>query len=263
MSDKPDKLVEVNATLDRFATLIEENAQQLREDKAEFNRQLAEARKEAREEAKRQREEAKRLREEAERQRAEDLANDKKRQAELERQRAEDQAKDEKRQAEWEKRFANMYNQVGGQGNSIGDITEAITVSDDIIDLVNEFEGIDVGYFFFNTRHKYPAKNSKGKTIRKHYEVDGLAYGETVAIVIEAKTKLTSEHITNLIKKLANFKLAYPDHAEKRLYGAIAFIRADDEALSLAEHHGLFLLKASPPDVELANNENFRPTVVG
>ena len=247
-----NKLDAVNATLDRFANLIEENAQQLREDKAEFNRQLAEARKEASEEAKRQREEAKRQREEAKRQREE-----------AKRQRAEDLAKDEKRQAEWEKRFANMYNQVGGQGNSIGDITEAITVSDDILDLVNEFEGIDVGYFFFNTRHKYPAKNSKGKTIRKHYEVDGLAYGETVAIVIEAKTKLTSEHITSLIKKLANFRFAYPDHAEKRLYGAVAFIRADDEALSLAERHGLFLLKASPPDVELANNENFRPTVVG
>ena len=43
-----NKLAEVNATLDRFAKLIEENAQQLRKDKAEFNRRLAEDRREAR-----------------------------------------------------------------------------------------------------------------------------------------------------------------------------------------------------------------------
>ena len=69
-----NKLAEVNATLDRFAKLIEENAQQLRKDKVEFNRQLA-----------KDREEAKRLR-------AEDLAKDAKRQAE-----------DAKRQAEWDR----------------------------------------------------------------------------------------------------------------------------------------------------------------
>lgn len=39
-----NKLAEVNATLDRFAKLIEENAEQLRKDKEEFNRQLAEDR---------------------------------------------------------------------------------------------------------------------------------------------------------------------------------------------------------------------------
>ena len=246
--DKQDKLAEVNTTLDRFAKLIEENAEQLRKDKAEFNRQLAKDK------------------EEFNRQLAEDRAKDEKRQDEWERQRAEDRAKDEKRQAEWEerqaewdKRFSNMCDQVGGQGNSIGDITEAITVSDNIIDLVNEFEGIDVGYFFFNTRHQYPAKNAKGKTIRKPYEVDGLAYGKTVAIVIEAKTKLTNEHVKNFIEKLANFRLAYPDHAEKDLYGAVTFIRADSEALSLAEQYGLFVLKASPPDVELASDKNFKP----
>lgn len=39
-----NKLAEVNATLGRFAKLIEENAEQLRKDKEEFNRQLAEDR---------------------------------------------------------------------------------------------------------------------------------------------------------------------------------------------------------------------------
>ena len=244
MSDNEDVLDRVNATLDRFALLIEENAQQLRKDKAEYDRQRAEdlAREKAKDE-KRQAEDEKRQ------------AEDKKRQAEW-----------EQRQAEWERRDAELGNkiarvseQVGGQANMIGEITEAMTISDNIIDLVNKFRGIDVGYFSFNTTRKYPALDSQGKEIRKQYEIDGLADGEKSVVVIEAKSTLTKDYIISFIKKLSKFKLVYPDYANKDLYGAMAFIRADREALSLAQEHSLFIIKASPPDVELVNNKDFVP----
>ena len=262
-----NKLDKVNATLDRFAKLIEENAEQLRKDKAENREEV----KRQREEDKRQREEDKRQRAEDlakdkkrqaewERQRAEDLAKDEKRQAEWDRQRAEDLAKEEKRQAEWDKRFANMCEQVGGQGSTIGEITEAMTVSDNIIDLVNEFEGIDVTNFAFNIRKKY--RSSDSNSIRKQHEVDGLADGKEVAVVIEAKTTLTKGYVEDFIVKLARFKVAYPEHSHKDVYGAVTFIRADEQALALAERHGLFIIKTSPPDVELANNKGFMPTKV-
>ena len=219
MSDKEDVLDRVNATLDRFALLIEESAQRSDRYKAEW-----------------------------------------------ERQRAEDQAKDEKRQAEWERRdtelsnkIANVSQQVGGQANRIGEITEAMTISDNIIDLVNKFDGIDVQCFAFNITKKYPAKDAKGNAIRKQHEVDGLAEGEKSVVVIEAKTTLTKDYVEDFIDKLARFKLAYHYHADKDIYGAVTFIRADDKALSLAEEQGLFIIKASPPDVELANNEEFIP----
>ena len=228
-----NKLAEVNATLDRFAKLIEENAQQLRKDKVEFNRQLA-----------KDREEAKRLR-------AEDLAKDAKRQAE-----------DAKRQAEWDRRFASMCDQVGGQGNNIGEITEAITVSDNILDLLNKFDGIHVEHFYFNVRKKYPAKSSEGVTTRKHHEVDGLADGDKVVVVIEAKTVLTEGRVRRFLDKLTRFKVAYPDRADKDLYGVLTFIRVDDGAYRLAERYGLFLIKASPPDIELVNNKGFKPTKI-
>ena len=304
-----NKLAEVNATLDRFAKLIEENAQQLLKEKEEFDRQLAKDREEAKrqraedqaeekkrraeEEAKRQAEEAKRQAEEAkrqaewerqraedrakeekrqaeweerqaewERQRAEDKAKDEKRQAEWEQQRAEDKAKDEKRQAEWEERFGNMCNQVGGHGNSIGEITEAITVSGNTIDLLNKFDGIDVGDLYFNVRKEFPVKTADGKSIRKQHEVDGLADGNEVIVVIEAKTSLTEERVERFLDRLARFRIAYPNSADKDLYGAMTFIRIDNEAHQLAERHGLFLIKASPPNVELANSKDFKPTKI-
>ena len=228
-----NKLAEVNASLDRFAKLIEENAEQLRRDKAEFNRRLAEDRKEAK------------------RQRAQDLAKAKKR-----------RAKAKKRQAEWDKRFANICDQVGGQGSTIGDITEAMTISDNIIGLVNKFEGIGVTNFAFNIRKQYKSSDSDGNSIRKQHEVDGLADGKKVAVVIEAKTTLTTVYVKHFVAKLAKFKVAYPEHSRKDIYGAVTFVRANDLALALAEQHGLFIIKTSPPDVELANDKGFVPTKV-
>ena len=246
MSDE-NKLAEVNATLDRFAKLIEENARQLAEDRKEAKRLRAEdLAKALAEEKERKAEEKERKAEEKERK-----AEEKKRQAEW-----------EKRQAEWDKRFANMCDQVGGQGSTIGDITEAMTISDNIIDLVNKFEGIEVTNFAFNIRKKYKSSDSRGNSIRKPHEVDGLADGKEVAVVIEAKTTLTTDYVEHFIAKLAKFRFAYPEHSHKDVYGAVTFIRTDDRALALAEQHGLFIIKTSPPDVELVNNKGFKPTKV-
>ena len=238
---------------------VERILKKLAKSQAKADRQRAKDRAEAKAEAKAEaveaKAEAKRLKEERDRQRAEELARDEKRQAEW-----------EKRQAEWEKRsadldrkIANVSEQVGGQANIIGEIAEAMTVSDNIVDLVNKFDGISVEYFSFNVRRKYPTKDATGKAIRRQYEADGIADGEKVVVAIEAKASLRRAYVKDFLKNLETFKLAYPDHRHKDLYGAITFVRADDSALELAEKHGLFVIKTSPPDVELVNAKGFKP----
>ena len=277
-----NKLAEVNATLDRFAKLIEENARQLAEDRKEAKRLRAEDLAKARAEkkkrkAKEKKRKAEELAKEEKRQaeekkrKAEELAKEEKRKAEElakeEKRKAEELVKEEKRQAEWDERqaewdkgFSIMSGQVGGQGNNIGEITEAITVSDNIVDLLNKFENIHVEDFYFNIRKQYSARKEEGRTIRMYHEVDGLADGKEVTVVIEAKTTLTEGRVQRFLEKIVRFKVAYPDRADKDLYGAMTFIRIDDGACRLAERHGLFLIKASPPDVELINSKNFKPT---
>ena len=236
-----DRLEQVEKILKKLAKSQAKADRQRAKDKVEADRQRAKDKVEA------------------DRQRAKDKA-------EADRQRAEELARDEKRQVEWEKRsvaldrkIANVSEQVGGQANIIGEITEAMTVSDNIVDLVNKFDGINVEYFSFNVRRKYPAKDSTGKPIRRQYEADGIADGEKVVVAIEAKASLRKDYVKDFLKKLKRFKLAYPDHRHKDLYGAVTFVRADDSALELAEKHGLFILKASPPDIELVNAKGFKP----
>ena len=248
--------------LDRVEKILEKVA----ESQAEADRQRAKDRAEAEAKDKRRDAEAKRRKEEWERQRAKDKAEAKRRDDEAKRRQEEWEqqrhANWEKRDAELSKKIANVSEQVGGHANMIGEITEAMTVSDNIINLVNKFEGIDVSYFSFNITRKYPAENSKGQKILKEHEVDGIADGEKVVVVIEAKATLTREYVKDFIKKLAIFKLAHPNYRHRDLYGAVTFVRAKSTALALAEKHGLFIFKASPPDVELVNDKGFKPIKV-
>ena len=150
---------------------------------------------------------------------------------------------------------------VKGMGVSIGEITEAITVSGKIIELVNSFDGIEVDSFAHNLEKTYkidPNRRLEG-TNRRQFEIDGLALGENEAVVIEAKTKLDKGDIDSFIKGLDRFKEAFGEYANRDIYACVAFIRANDKTLAYAEKRGLFVIRATPPDIKLLNSKGFKP----
>ena len=150
---------------------------------------------------------------------------------------------------------------VRGIGFSIGEITEAITVSGKIIELVNSFAGIEVDSFAHNLEKTYkldPDGLLEGSN-RRQFEIDGLALGEGEAVVIEAKAKLNKGDVDSFIKGLARFKEAFGEYADRDIYACVAFIRATDKTLAYAEKRGLFVIRATPPDVKLLNSKGFKP----
>ena len=208
----------------------------------------------------------------ADRQRAKDKAEAraeaKARQKEWAQQRAKDKAEADARQKEADRRLAenvqlikDLGKNVRGMGISIGEITEAITVSKKIIEVVNKFTGIKVDGFLSNLEKTYlldPDGALEGKN-RRQFEIDGLAVGETEAVIIEAKTKLNKRDVDSFIKGLARFKEAFGEYADRDIYACVAFVRANDKTLAYAEKRGLFVIRATPPDVELLNGKKFKP----
>ena len=215
----------------------------------------------------------------ADRQRAKDKAEAraeaKARQKEWAQQRAKDKAEADARQKEAEARkkeadrrlaenaqlIKDLGKNVRGMGISIGEITEAITVSKKIIEVVNKFTGIKVDGFLSNLEKTYlldPDGALEGKN-RRQFEIDGLAVGETEAVIIEAKTKLNKRDVDSFIKGLARFKEAFGEYADRDIYACVAFVRANDKTLAYAEKRGLFVIRATPPDVELLNGKKFKP----
>ena len=165
------------------------------------------------------------------------------------------------RLAENERLIRSLGKNVRGMGVSIGEITEAITVSNKIIEVVNGFEGINVSGFLPNLEKTYlldPHGPLEGKN-RRQFEIDGLAVGSSEAVAIEAKTKLNKGDVDGFIKGLGRFKEAFEEYATRDIYACVAFVRANDKTLDYAEKRGLFVIKATPPDVTLINSKGFKP----
>ena len=250
-----DRLGRIEKILEKLAKSQDEANRQRAKDKTEADRQRAKDKTEA----DRQRAKDKT---EADRQRAKDKT-------EADRQRAKDNAEYEARQKEADRRLAEnqlLINSFGskfrGMGLSIGEITEAITVSDKLIGVVNSFEGIDVDGFLPNLEKTHlidPHGEPAGKNLRQ-FEIDGLVVGKNEAVIIEAKTKLTKSDVNTFIKRLGRFKEVFYEYGNHDIYACVAYVRSNENALAYAEKRGLFVIRATPPDVTLINSKGFKPT---
>ena len=192
---------------------------------------------------------------------AEAEAEAKRRQEEWDRKFAKSKDEADRRLAENDRLISDLSKNIKGIGRSIGEITEAITVSSKIIESVNEFVGINVDSFLSNLEKTYkldPKGALEGKN-RRQFEIDGLAVGKSEAVVIEAKTKLKKGDVDSFIKGLDRFKEAFDEYADRDIYACVAFVRANEKTLAYAEKRGLFVVKATPPDVTLINGEGFKP----
>jgi hypothetical protein len=60
-------------------------------------------------------------------------------------------------------------------------------------------------------------------------------------------------------RKLQKFKLAFPEHAQHQVYGAVAAIEFVQEVDRYAYRKGLFVIRQCGDSVELANDGSFQP----
>jgi hypothetical protein len=92
-------------------------------------------------------------------------------------------------------------------------------------------------------------------------EIDMLAVNGDVVIVVEAKSRLTQEDVDEFCHTLEHFKQAFPDYANRQVYGAVAAIEIIKHVDRYAYRKGLFVIRQCGDSVEIANDERFRPTV--
>jgi hypothetical protein len=92
-------------------------------------------------------------------------------------------------------------------------------------------------------------------------EIDILLTDGDAVIVVEVKTTLTVEDVNEHIhKRLIPFKRFFPEYADKKVYGAVAYIRQTEDAHRYAYKRGLFVLMFTTGElVEIQNDERFTP----
>ena len=102
-------------------------------------------------------------------------------------------------------------------------------------------------------------QRSEGFYGGKKQEIDILAINGDEIVAIEVKTTLRQEDIEVFENKLNVLKFWMRQYSGEKVYGAVAYIRADAGSTELAAKRGLFVIKAVGDSAHLTNAKDFKP----
>ncbi len=93
------------------------------------------------------------------------------------------------------------------------------------------------------------------------FEYDIIAENGQEVVVVEVKTTLRVNDVKDFLISLQKFTTRKPRYRENTIYGAVAWLRADEESALYAEKQGLFVIRATGSSASIVNQENFQPQV--
>ena len=103
--------------------------------------------------------------------------------------------------------------------------------------------------------------NVKGGRDGCHYEFDILAVNGEEVVVVEVKTTLRAEDVTEFLGKLDKFTDYERVYKGKQVLGAVAYLKADSSVREYAERQGLYVIRATGSSASIINEPGFRPRV--
>ena len=129
-----------------------------------------------------------------------------------------------------------------------GKLIESL-VEGDLVRRLHE-RGITVGGIHRNSEKKFNGKD---------YEFDLMALSEESLVVVEVKTVLNPQKVDHFLDKMKDFKKVFSEYADRNVYGAVAYIKADASSDKYSERHGLFVIRATGNSSSITNAEDFQP----
>ncbi len=129
-----------------------------------------------------------------------------------------------------------------------GKLIESL-VEGDLVKLLNE-KGIDIDSTLTNMKGEYKGQN---------WELDIVAINGQEVVLVEVKTTLKVKDVKRFIKKLNIFTAWRPEYKGKKIYGAVAYLRAAESSAQHAEKQGLFVIRATGNSASVINKESFKP----
>lgn len=89
-------------------------------------------------------------------------------------------------------------------------------------------------------------------------KISMIANDDEEIIAVDCKPRLSYEDVDNFIIKLEQFKSAFTQYKNFRLYGAVTGIYINQGVDQYACEKGLFVLKPSGDTIEIINDANFK-----
>ena len=114
--------------------------------------------------------------------------------------------------------------------------------------------GIAVQHTVTNPRQNYG---------ERRWEFDIVAINGEEVVVVEVKTTLRVPDIDRFVGRLNEFPDLMPEYASRRIYGAVAYLKAYQESDVRAERLGLFVIRATGSSASITNRVGFTPRTFG
>ena len=131
-------------------------------------------------------------------------------------------------------------------------------VEGDLVRLLKE-KGVKIERTSTNEKGLMSYVDEKGVTQQERCEIDVIAKNGQEIVVVEVKTTLTVKDVRKFLDVLNRFPRLLPEYKDKKVYGAVAYLRAQDSSDVYSEKQGLFIIKATGSSANIANQEGFKP----
>ena len=160
-----------------------------------------------------------------------------------------DHAEMRRRGKEHDRRLRYLDNLFNGQW---GKLMEAL-VDGDLVSLLKK-RGISVTHTWTNLKMRV-------EDYRR--EVDILAVNGNEVVALEVKTTMKVADVNYFLEMLPLFKKLAPEYRDRTVFGAVAYLKADENSDAYAERKGLFVIRATGSSASITNDDNFQPRAFG
>jgi hypothetical protein len=160
------------------------------------------------------------------------------------------QKENAQQQKKTDKQLKELGQQIGGLGAKFGSFTEGLALPSMETILRQRF-GMEV-----------VSPSVRVSKDGKHLEIDVLAYtnGElNTAYIVEVKSHAREESITQLKSILQRFRIFFPEHKDKKLYGILASVDLSNELREKILQEGFYVARIHDQVFELDIPDNFQP----
>ena len=103
--------------------------------------------------------------------------------------------------------------------------------------------------------------NMKVQHQGENWEIDILASNGEEIVMVEVKTTLSLRDVKDFIKKLNTFTPWKSIHRKEKMYGAVAYLKANHGSTQYAEKQGLFVIRATGSSSSIINKKDFKPKI--
>ena len=133
-----------------------------------------------------------------------------------------------------------------------GKLMESL-VEGDLVKLLNQ-RGIAVDHTMTNAKKNYG---------ERRWEFDILAVNGQEVVVVEVKTTPKVDDVDYFVERLQDFPQLMPEFADRRTYGALAYLKTDGSVTVHAGRQGLYVIRATGSSASITNAEGFAPRAFG